>query len=162
MRDWAAERRKRKKGLDYLQPRLNRLIQTIESLPEPKVDSKNPTYPLRRKQAHRKIRQDLERLIQIAAGDILDTWALAGIINILRRLLPLDKEWQQVHVKYFARTEKQTIIIEENTKLDAEEFQKWGRSKEILRRSPRLQELTAHRSNPEDYITGIIRKYCEK
>ena len=126
------------------------------------MDPKRPTYPLRRKQAHQKIREDLERLIEIAAGDTLAEWALAGIMNLLGDLLPLDKDWQSMHVKNFATTEEQQIIWDEDARLEHEGARMYGRAGKILSRNPHLEKLLSDVKDPERYVNDIKRKKYEK
>ena len=153
-------RRERQEGLDYLLPNLERLRQTIEALPEPKPEPED--FPGRRQLAHTKILEDLQVVIERVAGDATAEYRLGGIMNLLRKLLPLDKEWQTVHVKNFALKEEHRIILEEIAKLDAEGFKNHGRSKEILRRNPSLQKLLSNRNEPERYITRTIREKYKK
>ena len=155
-------RRERQAGLDYLWPYYKRLKQIIESLSEPKADPKNPTYRGRRGLAHQKLLQELPFLIERTAGDAKAEFALAGIMNTLGHLLPLDKEWQTVHVKNFPLKVEQQIILEENAKLEDEGFKKHGRSKEMLRRNPSLQKMLSDVKDPEKYITRTIREKYKK
>ena len=153
-------RRERQEGLSYLRPYHERLRQTIEGLPEPKPEPEG--FPRKRRLVHHKLLQELPLLINRVAGDAAAEFALAGIMNLLRDLLPLDKDWQSMHVRNFALKEKQRIILEENAKLEDEGFKKHGRSKEMLRRNPSLQKMLSDVKDPEKYITRTIREKYKK
>ena len=149
-------RRERQEGLNYLRPYHERLRQKIEALPEPKPEPEG--FPRKRRLAHHKLLIELPLLIERVAGDPEAEFALAGIMNLLRDLLPLDKDWQTVHVKNFALKEKQQIILDENARLENEGFKKHARASEILQRRPRLQKLLSDVKEPERYITRTIRE----
>ena len=151
-------RRERKAGLDYLKPYYERLKQTIKALPEPKPKPKD--FPRKRILAHTKLLQELPFLIEIVAGDIQAEFALAGIMELLRDLLPLDKDWQHAHVrKKFRPKEAHNTIREENERLDKEGAPKRGRPKIILKRNPKLKN--ASKGDPVRYICDRLREIYE-
>ena len=140
---------------DYLNETHKRFLKALDQLPEPKP-STSADYFDRRLLFLEGLKKNLEILVKKCPSDPEAEWALGYVINSLRKLLPLEKDWQTTHVKQFKPKKAQKIIWDEKARLDDEGRSSYGRSKEILNRHPELADLI--KGDPLQYINRTIKK----